>query len=162
MFNSFASILFFLFISFSAVADSFMVCINPNDFEDWKWAPPITSKEHARWGSGNQFIPINEDGTLLSGNISINKYGHPVLHSALNSQLFDLTKVQFFCDELKSHCQKLGEKYSSIHVKTPLVPFFRFAYISFSYYENSKLKSTTCRNMNYNYFPNDGGVIHVF
>ena len=154
-----------------AQAGSYMICVNPNDKDDWKWAPPVNEMEHARWGTGNKFIPIDETGTWLNGSLDVNKHGHPVLKTHTNSNSFSLERAKLFCDELQRQCQKLGKQYSNVFVKGHWIPPFVMGYISFSYYENEKdefgyvsskkLMSTTCQNMFYNYFPNEGGVFHI-
>ncbi|WP_186644733.1 hypothetical protein [Fluviispira vulneris] len=161
-------------VPLNAIAGGFLACVNPNDEDDWGWAPPITEMEHARWGTGNQFIPINHEGTWINGDHYINKRGHTGLSANVNTEKFDLKTVELFCNELKLQCQKLGTKYTSVHVKGIKYLPFKFGYISFSYYLGDKnnpdtfdtsrknLRSTTCPNMNYPDFPNDGGVFYIF
>ncbi|BBH53310.1 hypothetical protein [Fluviispira sanaruensis] len=161
----------------NAFAGGYLACVNPNDEDDWGWAPPITAIEHARWGTGNSFIPINEKGTWINGDHYFNKRGHSGLIASVNIKNFDLNLVESFCNALKLQCQKLGEQYSSVFVKENAIfavnfPF-KFGYISFSYYlgvrnsdtfdtSRKNLRSTTCPNMNYPDFPNDGGVFYIF
>ncbi|KAB8031894.1 hypothetical protein [Fluviispira multicolorata] len=155
-------------------ADAYLLCVNSNNHDDWEWAPPITEMEHARWGRGNKFIPINEKGTLISGSIAWNKYLHLVLDTKVNKENFTIDKVRSFCDELKRQCLKLGPQYNLIGAANKFIPSLDKSYISFTYFVSTtedngyyseivrKEKSTTCPNWTYPDFPNDGGTLSIF
>ena len=151
-------IMIILFFPIHTFAGSYLICVNPNDIDDWKWAPPVSEKISKFLNKNNDFIFISPEGTWLNGDLDFNNYLHPVLQINEIDKKFNLNKVKIICEKLQEHCQELDPNYTNVFVKGYSIPIFTIGYLSFYYFEKSELNSTTCKNLYYDTFPNNGGL----
>ena len=84
-------IMIILFIPIQAFSSSYMICVNPNDLNDWKWAPPITDQINEFFE--NETIPISSEGTFPNNRGIFLSSSAKVYRVQLESNLINATLI---------------------------------------------------------------------